>query len=63
VALKVINQDLIVLSGGTPASGSMTHYPVWIDDEGNEFLYVNGEIPVMLKNFKGKIIRRETVIR
>lgn len=62
--MKVSNEDLIVLSGGTPASGSRSHYPIWLDQNNVEYIYIGGQTPVVLsKQTNLKIIKRETVVR
>lgn len=62
--LKVTNQNLVVLSGGSkhPDSGHRFHYPIWVSEEGDEYLYVDGQRPIELGQTGLKGVR-ETVTR
>jgi hypothetical protein len=62
--LKVTNQDLIVNNGGnkSPDAGHRSHYPIFRDDNGDEYIYPDGQQPVQIgqTGLKGT---RETVTR
>jgi very-short-patch-repair endonuclease len=55
----VTNQDLIVHTGG----GHQTHYPIWKDEAGVEYISRDGFTFVRLQNQEFKQSRRETVVR
>lgn len=62
--LKVTSENLVVCNGGgrTPDSGHRSHYPVFKDENGDEYIYVDGQRPVEIgqTGLKGT---RETVTR
>jgi len=62
--LKVTNQNLVVNNGGGKYvdSGHRSHYPIWVDANGDEFIYTDGQHPVEIGQ-TGLIGTRETVTR
>ena len=62
--LKVTNQDLIVNNGGGKYadSGHRSHYPIWKNEEGDEFIYVDGQRPIEIGQ-TGLIGQRQVVNR
>ena len=62
--LKVTNQDFIVNNGGGKFndSGHRSHYPIFIDAEGNEYLYTDGQRPIEIGQ-TGLIGQRQVVNR
>lgn len=63
--LRVSSQDLVVLNGGgtTATTGHQSHYPIWFDENGLEYLYMDGHTAVLLSNLVFNSCRRETVNR
>ena len=58
--MKVTNQNLIVTTGGS----HQTHYPIWVDDEGVEYIpNGSGQALVKLSDQVSKQAKRETVVR
>lgn len=62
--LKVTDKNLVVLSGGSrySDSGHRFHFPIWVDENGDEYLYVDGQHPVEIGQ-TGLSGIRETVTR
>lgn len=62
--LKVTDKDLIVLNGGGRFvdSGHRSHYPIFINEEGDEYIYVDGQQPIQIGQ-TGLTGQRETVKR
>lgn len=62
--LKVTDKNLVVLSGGSKHadSGHRFHYPVFVDENGDEFIYVDGQRPIEIGQ-TGLVGVRETVTR
>jgi hypothetical protein len=46
--LHVTDQDLIVLNGGGKFAdtGHRSHFPIWKDKNGDEFIYIDGQRPI-----------------
>lgn len=72
--MEVTNTDLVVLNGGgsvthgdkihaSPGTGHQSHYPIWKDSDGIEYIYVDGFTPVRLDRLVFPSSRRETVVR
>lgn len=61
--LTVTNENLIIHNGGhpQPGFGSQTHYPIFKDAEGNEYIFRNGITPSKFGGLANT--RRETVTR
>ena len=62
----VTNQNLVVANGGgrTAHTGHRTHYSIWKDAAGVEYIYLDNVHPVKLADQKGlNVIGRETVVR
>jgi hypothetical protein len=58
--LESTKDDLVVSNGG----GSQSHYPIFADKQGVEYVSLNGHNFTKLATISNlKIIRRETVIR
>lgn len=62
--LTVTNQNFIVCNGGGSHanSGHFSHYPIFIDAEGNEYLYTDGQRPIEIGQ-TGLIGQRQVVNR
>jgi hypothetical protein len=62
---KISNQNLVVVMGGhtKPNLGSQRHLPIFVDDEGIEYISYNGLVLQKLSDFKFDFSRRETVNR
>lgn len=62
--LHVTDQDLIVCNGGGayPDTGHHSHYPIWKDSEGNEYIYIDGHRAIEIGQ-TGLNGRREQVVR
>jgi len=62
--LTVTDQDLIVNNGGGQFkdSGHRSHYPIWRNADGDEFIYVDGQRPIEIGQ-TGLIGPRVTVVR
>ena len=71
--LHVTDQDFIVLNGGgsitigdkiypNHGTGHQSHYAIWKDEEGNEYIYVDGHRAVEIGQ-TGLNGRREVVVR
>jgi hypothetical protein len=62
----VTNQNVIVANGGgrTKNTGHRTHYSIWKDAAGVEYIFLDNVRPVKLADQKGlNIIGRENVVR
>jgi hypothetical protein len=71
--LSVTDQDLIVMNGGGSVTigdrmhphhgtGHQSHYPIWKDAEGNEYIYIDGHRAIEIGQ-TGLSGRREQVRR
>jgi len=62
--LQVTDRDLVVNNGGgsTPDLGHKSHFPIFRDEEGNEFIYPDGQRPIEIGQ-TGLTGIRETVKR
>ena len=61
----VSNQNLVVNNGGgrTPTTGHQSHYPIWLDKNGVEYIYIAGVHLTKLSDLNFATSRRETVVR
>lgn len=64
LSLSVTDQNFVVCNGGGrhADSGHFSHFPIWKDSEGNEYLYVDGQRPIEIGQ-TGLIGVRQTVVR
>ena len=57
--MLVTNQNLVITKGG----GAQTHYPIWKDEAGVEYISLNAVTFVKVSELQFQTTRRETVNR
>jgi hypothetical protein len=63
--MDITNENLVVLTGGhkTAGLGAQTHHPIFKDDDGTEYVSIDGQRLRKISDLGFDNTRRETVQR